>query len=129
MSDCEVVKSFACGKEFDYCRTHKVESKDCPGQKKPDIVVHHDGLGVLGVGSRLTPPTAKREFRVGDKVRFVMDHPYSMSAKSGDIMTISKIEELTDVRSQNKFGVDIYFEETIQSTFLLYNGSPVLEHA
>ena len=31
---CEIVTSEAGGKKFDYCRTHKVESKDCPKPNK-----------------------------------------------------------------------------------------------
>lgn len=30
MKDCDIVNNSACGKDFEYCRTHKVEPKDCP---------------------------------------------------------------------------------------------------
>lgn len=28
--ECELVENMACGKVFIYCRTHKVENRDCP---------------------------------------------------------------------------------------------------
>lgn len=101
MNNCEIVDNVACGQTFQYCRTHKVESKDCPGNKKPEGLeslaalqyqinqaaaaltpCRYAGLGSpciehLGCNSRPVAPTSKREFKVGDKVRHVPASPYA----------------------------------------------------
>lgn len=58
---CEIVNNEACGKQFQYCRTHKVEPKDCPKPKET---------------SEFTNPI-KGKFKAGDKVRITKQDQFS----------------------------------------------------
>jgi hypothetical protein len=72
-NNCEIVDNVACGVEFKYCRTHKVEPKDCPGNKTPEdfeslpYTLHTYQVELV----RDNEVTKRPEFKVGDKVRIV----------------------------------------------------------
>jgi len=116
-SNCEIVENTACGKAFQYCRTHKVEPKDCPSAKKevefqtPFMTLEphpehsgigylvgktpcrYDGLGGLcvehlGCGSKAM---TKREFKVGDKVRVIGQESMAAQKFYGTIQTIRSV--------------------------------------
>ena len=45
---CEIVNNEACGKRFQYCRTHKVEPKDCPKPKETVATSRVSGWPKIG---------------------------------------------------------------------------------
>lgn len=68
-SNCEIVDNVACGQSFQYCRTHKVESKDCPGAKKVEVAdAQHPLYTYQALVNKVAATIAQREFKVGDKV-------------------------------------------------------------
>lgn len=80
---CDLITNQAGNKSFEYCRIHKVESKDCPGVLPPPPVVN----------SGPDKPIPRSVFRVGDRVRRLdpsMDeNTYGMVA--GRIYTVNSV--------------------------------------
>lgn len=72
MSNCEIVDNVACGVSFQYCRTHKVEPKDCPGAAVADPGNLINAVQAFkDIYDQTLAASSKREFQVGDKVRCI----------------------------------------------------------
>jgi len=100
-SNCEIVENTACGKAFQYCRTHKVEPHQCPGAKQ-EVVFQTPWMELKPRQSWTTPipvPTAKREFKVGDKVR-------CLKMEYGN-ETVGKVYTVIQVDPRCPLGLDI----------------------
>lgn len=106
MNNCEIVENVACGVSFQYCRTHKVEPKDCPGNKMTEPTAEPDPMA--GIRENLQKDFQKREFKVGDKVR-ILDAGVHKHL-NGQVCTVTQIGSawpeypyITDARSNNTF--------------------------
>lgn len=66
MADCELIENTACGKSFTYCRTHKVESKDCPKAKSGRFYSDGQVLFKPGDITHITYAAPRYNFSVWD---------------------------------------------------------------
>lgn len=88
MSNCEIVDNVACGVSFQYCRTHKVEPKDCPGNNTPEdfellpYTIHTYQVELV----RDNEVTKRPEFKAGDRVRALESSAFSI--KKGEIYEV-----------------------------------------